>query len=194
MAFDSANLSLLAYGNGFGLYHYSTTADDIAAVLASGYMNNSDDNLNLAVGDALYVRATDGQMILRVDTVSAAGVVDTEVGHGESQWATVRITDVSTAGSVWIVAPFDGFIRRLKSVLDGAITTADAAVGIELAGVDVTGGQLTIAASGSAAGTVDETVATAANAVAEGDAVEIDTDGGSTVARALTCMVEFVPA
>lgn len=40
MAFNAANLTALAYGNGFTLWHY-TSADAIATVNTSGYFNNA---------------------------------------------------------------------------------------------------------------------------------------------------------
>jgi len=194
MAYTSGNLVHLATGNGFNLYYYDAGSDTLATVMASGYFNNADDFLNLTADDQILCKAADGFQNLRVDTVSAAGVVTTEMGAGESQWITVLLADVSSAGSVFVAAPFDGKIRRFKTILQGAITTGDAAVGLELGGTDVTGGQVTVANASSAAGDVDETEATAANVVAEGDAVEIDTDGGSTNAVGLLCMIEFVPA
>lgn len=194
MAYTAGNLVLLSYGNGFAEYFYDAGSDTLATVMASGYFNNSDDNLNLSADDQIKVKAADGFQTLRVDTVSAAGVVTTEMGAGESQWVTALMADVSSAGSIFIAAPFDGEIRRFKTILQGAISVADAAVGIEIGGTDVTGCQLTIANASSAAGDVDEGEATAANAVTEGQAVEIDSDGGSTTAAGLLCMVEFVPA
>lgn len=195
MAYTAGNLTLLSYGNGFGFYFYDAGSDTLATVRASGYFNNTDDDLNLAVGDVIQVKATNGFLNLRVDAVNAStGAVDTEAGAGEAQWLTVEIADVSTAGSVYIPAPFDGFIGRFKTVLGGAISGADASVGLEIGGTDVTGCQLTIANSGSAAGDVDEGEATANHAVSEGTAVEIDTDGGSTGTQKLFCAVEFLPA
>ena len=191
MSLNRANLALLVTAAGFQLWRYDAGTDTLATVMASGYFDNASGDLRVA--DEIRVKTADGFAVLRVDT-NSGGVVTTEMGAGESVWLTVLLPDVSSAKSVWLVAPFDGFIRRFKTVLHGAITTGDAAVGIELGGTDVTGAQLTIAQSGSAAGDVDEGVATAANAVSEGDAVEIESDGGSTVDRDLTCMVEFVPA
>lgn len=193
MAVNTANLTLLADGNGFHLYYYDGGSDTLATIMASGYFNNTDDTLNLGVDDQIMVKGADGFATLRVDTVTA-GVVTTEMGVGESQWVTALLADVSTASSVFVAAPFDGNIRRFKTVLQGAITVADAAVGIEIGGTDVTGAQVTVATASSAAGDVDEATATAANAVTEGQAVEIDTDGGSTGAVGVLCMVEFVPA
>lgn len=194
MAVDTSKLTLLADGNGFHLYYYDGGSDRLATITASGYFNNTDDALNLGADDMIMAKGADGFQLLRVDAVNGStGAVDTEMGVGESQWVSALIADVSTAGSVFIAVPFDGFIRRFKTVLQGAISGADAAVGLELGGTDVTGGQVTIANAASAAGDVDQTVATAANAVSAGQAVEIDTDGASTGAVGCLCLVEFVP-
>ena len=44
MAFNSANLTQLAHGNGFALWHY-TSADAIATVNSAGYYNDAADML-----------------------------------------------------------------------------------------------------------------------------------------------------
>lgn len=93
---------------------------------------------------------------------------------------TARITDVSTAGSYWVVAPFAGDIDAIYTVLHGTIATADAVLSFELGGTAVTGGGITIAYSGSAAGDVDSATPTAANSVTAGQAIEIITNGAST--------------
>ena len=84
MAFDKSNLTLLSQGNGFGHYRYDTL-DTHADVDTAGYFDNSDDGINLAVGDmidvvvwATAVRsgtiAAYGRHV--VNSVTAAGVVD----------------------------------------------------------------------------------------------------------------------
>lgn len=54
MAFDASQLTLLTGGNGFGLYRYDTL-DALTAVDDNGYMNNSDDAVDLNVGDVIEV-------------------------------------------------------------------------------------------------------------------------------------------
>lgn len=93
---------------------------------------------------------------------------------------TVKMADVSTAGSVFVVAPDSGKIIKINSVLGGAIATANAAITTEINGVAVTGGAITIATASSAAGDVDSAEPTAANSVEEGGVIEIITDGAST--------------
>jgi len=58
MAFQARNLSVLAYANGFTLWHY-TTPDDGETVLRDGYFDAAEEMLR--VGDMLLVNAdTDG--------------------------------------------------------------------------------------------------------------------------------------
>ena len=52
MAFNSANLVLMATGNGFNHYRYDST-DDIDVIEDAGYFNNLDDVQNLAIGDMI---------------------------------------------------------------------------------------------------------------------------------------------
>jgi protein involved in polysaccharide export with SLBB domain len=84
MAFASAQLTLKGSHNGYGDYRYDTT-DTAVTVDTSGYFDNSDDTLNLAVGDTIEVivwgTAVRSGTIADVEnhivvSVSAAGVVD----------------------------------------------------------------------------------------------------------------------
>lgn len=101
----------------------------------------------------------------------------------------VTESNISTAGSVWVVSPTDGEIVYFASVIDGAIASADAAITMELGGTAVTGAALTITQSGSAAGDVDTAVPTGANYVTKGQAIEIITDGASSNAVSATYTV-----
>ncbi len=56
MAFDGTQLAQFSSVNSFGLYRYDTT-DALTDVDDVGYMNNIDDDLNLAVGDMVEVFA-----------------------------------------------------------------------------------------------------------------------------------------
>lgn len=53
MAYTAGNLALMSYGT-FAEYRYDTT-DSAATVDGDGYFNNSDDTLNLEVGDTIEV-------------------------------------------------------------------------------------------------------------------------------------------
>jgi len=93
---------------------------------------------------------------------------------------TAEIEDVSTASSTFVTVPDGGKIIKIFSALQGAISGGDAALSFEIGGTAVTGGGITIANSGSAAGDVDSAEPTAANSINEGEAIEMITDGGST--------------
>lgn len=76
MAYQAKNLSVIAYANGFTLWHY-TTVDPAADADTVGYFNGAADMLR--VGDMIMVNVdTDGAPgagILLVNS-NAAGVVD----------------------------------------------------------------------------------------------------------------------
>lgn len=76
MAFLSKDLSVLAYANGFTLWHYAT-ADAAASVDSAGYFNAASDMIR--TGDMILANtATGGTMVSGVFVVAsnAAGVVD----------------------------------------------------------------------------------------------------------------------
>lgn len=84
MAVNTDNLALLQSANGFNLFRYDT--DDAAtSVDTSGYFNNSDDDINMAVGDVILLvvwasavrTSTISDVAIHiVVSVSSAGVVD----------------------------------------------------------------------------------------------------------------------
>lgn len=76
MAFQSKDLSVLAYANGFTLWHY-TTGDLATDVDTGGYFNDASDMLR--VGDMLFTNVdTDGteQGGIYFVNANAGGVVD----------------------------------------------------------------------------------------------------------------------
>lgn len=107
----------------------------------------------------------------------------------------VAIGDVSTAGSVWFVPGFRGRIRKIWSVIDAAITVANAGLTFEIGGVAVSGSAITIATSGSAAGTVDSAVPPIGltNSFDVGQPIEIVKDGASTTASNGVVTFELEP-
>ena len=103
---------------------------------------------------------------------------------------TAEIEDISTASSTFVSIPDGGIIIKIITALQGAISGANAAVSFEIGGTAVTGGGITVAYSGSAAGDVDTAEPTAANRVEENGTIEMITDGGSTGTAKL--LVTFV--
>ena len=98
---------------------------------------------------------------------------------------TAEIEDISTASSTFVPVPDGGRIIKIITALQGAISGGNAAISFEIGGTAVTGGGITVAHSGSAAGDVDTAIPTAANEVAEDGTIEMITDGGSTGAKIL---------
>lgn len=65
MAFDRANLSLLEYANGFGIWHYTSLSDDIATCSSVGYFQGIGTNL-MRRGNLLLIDASDGSCWRRI--------------------------------------------------------------------------------------------------------------------------------
>ena len=103
---------------------------------------------------------------------------------------TAEIEDISTASSTFVAVPDGGKIIKIITALQGAISGANAGLSFEIGGTAVTGGGITVAHSGSAAGTIDSAEPTGANQVEEGGSIEMITDGASTGAKKLN--VTFV--
>ncbi|TXH13840.1 MAG: hypothetical protein E6R03_10575 [Hyphomicrobiaceae bacterium] len=69
MAFDKTKLSVLAYANGFTLFHY-ITKDDNTAIVTSGYANTA--AAQLRVGDMILANVdTDGTPDAKMYSVSS---------------------------------------------------------------------------------------------------------------------------
>jgi hypothetical protein len=121
-------------------------------------------------------------------SAASAGQVYVADGGGSGAWGTppyryplqVRFADISTAGDVYLPVPVAGTIALIQSVIDGAITGADCVLTGYIGIVPITGGQITIANSGSAAGDIDSTTPSALNDVTVGDVINIKSDGAST--------------
>jgi len=109
------------------------------------------------------------------------GTVETGGGQEpKSVILNVSLADVSTSSTVYIASPIAGTIEKIYTVIDGAIATADAVLTASIGAAAITGGVVTIANAGSAAGDVDVATPTAANVVAVGDQINIATNGAST--------------
>jgi len=74
MAFAIRNLSVLAYANGFTLWHYKSSAEALERVTARDYFEDAADMLS--GGDILMLTATDGARIVAI-TAAPDGTVCT---------------------------------------------------------------------------------------------------------------------
>ncbi len=64
MACAIRNLSVLAYANGFTLWHYKSSKDTLETVASANYMADASDMLT--AGDLIMVTAADGAKIICV--------------------------------------------------------------------------------------------------------------------------------
>ena len=62
MAFAARNLSVLAYANGFTLWHYKAGAEDRTVLGNPGFFAGADDMLT--AGDMIMVSATEGARLM----------------------------------------------------------------------------------------------------------------------------------
>lgn len=99
------------------------------------------------------------------------------------------IDDVSTAGQIYIPVPkqFDGTVVQVVATLNNAITAADAVLTVKNSD-GTTIGTLTVVQSGSAAGSTFS--ADLKGLCRPNEAIEIETNGGSTTAA--KCYVTVV--
>ena len=72
MAFQNKNLSVIAYANGFTLWHYAAN-ETLATITESGYFDNVKSLVN--TGDIIIINASDDTVIYKITV--ASGVVTT---------------------------------------------------------------------------------------------------------------------
>lgn len=73
MAFAIRNLSVLAYANGFTLWHYKSDKDRLDSVGAGNYLADASDLLT--AGDMIMITAADGARIVCVTLTNVQTVV-----------------------------------------------------------------------------------------------------------------------
>ena len=78
MAFTTRNLSVLAYANGFTLWHYKASGDRLIEIGQDGFFADADDML--AVGDIMMVSAPDGARLICITPGSAGSVTAQPLG------------------------------------------------------------------------------------------------------------------
>jgi len=122
-------------------------------------------------------------------TSTTVGACTATVDHRVSTFATEsslhvvpcqRMADVSTASTVFGVAPAAGTITKIYSILGAAISGADSVVTCSIGATAITNGVITVANAASAAGDLDSATPTALNTVAAGDLVKAVSGGQST--------------
>ena len=75
MALVNADFTLVNYsGNGFHIWHYKSTADNLNTIDTAGYFNDKSSEIN--VGDVIFINASNGFSITIIVS-NSSGTVDT---------------------------------------------------------------------------------------------------------------------
>jgi hypothetical protein len=78
MAFAIRNLSVLAYANGFTLWHYKARNDGVEAIGGDNYFSDASDMLQ--AGDLIMTTGANGARIVVVSAADEARVVTAPLG------------------------------------------------------------------------------------------------------------------
>lgn len=123
--------------------------------------------------------------VYHADGIGSGDWVDplTRVKNLNTFYLTDKVLDISSPGSnAYFYSPFNGTINTLSAILSGPITGADSTLSIYKNGLLQTG-TLVVPFSGSGAGV--KSVATGLSvAVAQGDVLEVRTNGNSSDTQA----------
>lgn len=131
------------------------------------------------------VRQVSGDVL----SVDAGGAIDVQSGGRINEQPGGAIlgrtvlnayhADIGTAGSTYVVCPFDGTIVGLETVNIAANAGTKSVLTCKVAGATVTHPAWEVAIT-AAAGTRSGVVPTAANQVFAGQVIEVASDGGSS--------------
>ena len=89
------------------------------------------------------------------------------------------IDDVSTPATIYLAVPYAGTVKKVVTVLAGAITSADSTVTVRDAAASSMG-TITVTHTSSAAGDTDLLEPVSNNTLANNSRNQIDTDGDSS--------------
>lgn len=104
------------------------------------------------------------------------------------QTLTLPMADVAAASSVRFIAPFDGILREVSTMLSGALASADATLTVAHVSTNLSP-TIVITSSGSAEGDVDTALFN--RPVAKGDMIKVTTDGGGDSTVPITINAVF---
>ena len=129
---------------------------------------------------------------------ASVGKVYVANGSGSGTWTsketlvgetlTGYIDNISASSTVYVPIPFAGTISKVVTVLEAAISSANATLTVKNAAA-ASMGTITVAQSGSAAGDVDTLAPSSNNTVAADSFITIASDGGSTNSATLRFVV-----
>lgn len=133
-------------------------------------------------------------------STATSGQVYVADGAGSGTWTTAfnlnkgclshSIPDVSTTDTKYLVFPFDCTINKITTVLQGAITGTDSTIAVTKTG-GASLGNIIIAVSGSAEGTIDTLTPASNNTLTADQWLKLACDGASTGAQELSLTIEY---
>ena len=146
--------------------------------MASKYWvaNNPNSEINDTKAQKIAELSATSATLAELNTIAggAAGAAERD-----QRCVNATIQDVSTAGQIFVVAPWAGTLLKVYSVLNGVISGGDAVLTVKDNGGS-SAGTITIANSGSAVGDLDSLEPSSNNVFTAGQKIEVETDGGST--------------
>lgn len=125
------------------------------------------------------VRVSNGAGSGTWQTITTSQLNTSSIFNVNERNLCIRITDVSTAGVVYVPLPWNCTLTAAYTTLGAALATANSIITFKDNGGN-TAGTITVAYSGSAAGDVDSTTFSVNNTFTQGQRMSIETDGGST--------------
>lgn len=123
---------------------------------------------------------------LGASSMSTASIFNTNKFH-----VTLRIADVATAGTLLLPLPMACTLTRVTTILHGTIATADEVLTLTNSTGPAAIGTITITASGSAEGDIDQLSPASNTAFTANTYLKIANSGASTNTVALTLFFEF---
>lgn len=155
-----------------------------------------DDGVWVEVG---YLAAVAGALVPanNLSDLGNAATARTNLGGGANK-IVLQIQGMDLVGSnavvYRVVSPVAGSLDSIRSVINGALATADATLTAKINGSAVTNGVITITQSGSAANDVDSASPTAAKTVAVGDVISLTVGGGNTASKLADAVLTITPS
>lgn len=147
-------------------------------------MSAQSDTQNVKVGieqggDRAFVKSG-GE--LDIESGGALKIAGAAIGASAAElnryMVNLDIADGSAEAVYYVVCPHAGDIKKIWTVTDDVVSTADITITPAIGATPVTDGVVTIATAGSAAGDVDSATPSAANTVTAGQAVKFTVTGG----------------
>lgn len=148
------------------------------------------ENKGVSTAAANTVATANGSGVTVWQKITSSNIDTSSIFTTNKAYITCVIPDVSTADTVYVYVPFGGTLTLVGTVLENAITTANATVTVANNGGS-SAGTITVTQAGSAAGDIDSLSPVSNNTFTAGQKVQISTDGASDTAAKLFVTLVF---